>query len=73
MMDERGLYGDHSSHVLGVNGGLLGGMHIGYGLHNIGSDGMNGGDDDSRRQDIADILQQIVAIKDQSLDEAQAR
>lgn len=32
-----------------------------------------GNDGDSRKQDIGDILQQIMTITDQSLDEAQAR
>jgi transcriptional regulator with XRE-family HTH domain len=67
-MDGRGggPYGNHYA-----SSGVLGGMNVhGYGgLHN---DGMNG-DIDTRKQDIGDILQQIVAITDQSLDEAQAR
>ncbi|XP_038640678.1 pre-B-cell leukemia transcription factor 4 isoform X4 [Scyliorhinus canicula] len=33
----------------------------------------DGGDPDGRKQDIGDILQQIMTITDQSLDEAQAR
>jgi len=50
---------------------MVGGM----GMHGYGAmhaDGTNG-DMDTRKQDIGDILQQIVAITDQSLDEAQAR
>ncbi|XP_048473974.1 pre-B-cell leukemia transcription factor 4 isoform X3 [Rhincodon typus] len=33
----------------------------------------DGGDPEGRKQDIGDILQQIMTITDQSLDEAQAR
>jgi hypothetical protein len=40
----------------------------GYGLP-----GQDSGGDDGRKQDIGDILQQIMNITDQSLDEAQAR
>ncbi|KAF7203832.1 pre-B-cell leukemia transcription factor 1 isoform X2 [Nothobranchius furzeri] len=36
-------------------------------------DGTGGSDGDGRKQDIGDILQQIMTITDQSLDEAQAR
>ncbi|XP_017289197.1 pre-B-cell leukemia transcription factor 1 isoform X3 [Kryptolebias marmoratus] len=36
-------------------------------------DGGGGADGDGRKQDIGDILQQIMTITDQSLDEAQAR
>ncbi|XP_035270800.1 pre-B-cell leukemia transcription factor 1b isoform X1 [Anguilla anguilla] len=36
-------------------------------------DGTGGADGDGRKQDIGDILQQIMTITDQSLDEAQAR
>lgn len=36
-------------------------------------DGTGGTDGDGRKQDIGDILQQIMTITDQSLDEAQAR
>jgi hypothetical protein len=60
-MDGRGLYGNHYGMPGGI--GMYGGMH---------GDGMNG-DMDQRKQDIGDILQQIIAITDQSLDEAQAR
>lgn len=57
-MDGRGPYGNHYG-MLGHYGGMNG-------------DGANG-DMDQRKQDIGDILQQIIAITDQSLDEAQAR
>ena len=60
-MDGRGSYGNHYGMLGGV--GLYGGMN---------GDGTNG-DLEQRKQDIGDILQQIVAITDQSLDEAQAR
>ena len=36
-------------------------------------EGNGGADGDGRKQDIGDILQQIMTITDQSLDEAQAR
>uniref|UniRef100_G3NIP8 Pre-B-cell leukemia homeobox 1b n=1 Tax=Gasterosteus aculeatus TaxID=69293 RepID=G3NIP8_GASAC len=36
-------------------------------------EGTGGPDGDGRKQDIGDILQQIMTITDQSLDEAQAR
>ena len=46
----------------------------GYGMSNLHGrpDGMNG-DQEPKKQDIGEILQQIMAITDQSLDEAQAR
>jgi len=64
-MENRGPYANHYA------SGMVGGMRMhGYGpMH---ADGPNG-DMDTRKQDIGDILQQIVAITDQSLDEAQAR
>ena len=43
----------------------------GYGMQPPGPDGV--GEPDQRKQDIGDILQQIMTITDQSLDEAQAR
>ena len=64
-MDSRGPYANH--YGASMVGGM--GMH-GYGA--MHADGTNG-DMDTRKQDIGDILQQIVAITDQSLDEAQAR
>jgi len=64
-MDNRGPYANH--YGTGMVGGM--GMH-GYGT--MHGDGTNG-DMDTRKQDIGEILQQIVAITDQSLDEAQAR
>lgn len=54
----------HSSHGVGMAG------HPGLAQHM--QDG-TGGDADGRKQDIGDILQQIMTITDQSLDEAQAR
>ena len=64
-MDGRGPYSSHYNMLTGA--GLYGGMNGG-----LNGDGPNG-DMDQRKQDIGDILQQIVAITDQSLDEAQAR
>jgi len=67
-MEHRGQYANHYVGSAGMVGGM--GMH-GYGTA-MHADGTNG-DMDTRKQDIGDILQQIVAITDQSLDEAQAR
>ncbi|KAJ8357513.1 hypothetical protein SKAU_G00203070 [Synaphobranchus kaupii] len=51
--------------------------HVGMaghpGLSQHMQDGTGGTDGDGRKQDIGDILQQIMTITDQSLDEAQAR
>jgi pre-B-cell leukemia transcription factor 1 len=50
--------------------------HAGGGLmppQNYGLPGQDGSDNDPRKQDIGEILQQIMNITDQSLDEAQAR
>jgi len=66
-MENRGPYANHYLSATGMVSGM--GMH-GYGA--MHADGTNG-DMDTRKQDIGDILQQIVAITDQSLDEAQAR
>ncbi|CAG5861609.1 unnamed protein product, partial [Menidia menidia] len=43
------------------------------GLPQLMQEGTGGTDLDGRKQDIGDILQQIMTITDQSLDEAQAR
>ncbi|KAI1883321.1 hypothetical protein AGOR_G00243990 [Albula goreensis] len=53
------------SHGVGMAG------HPGLSQHM--QDGTGGTDGDGRKQDIGDILQQIMTITDQSLDEAQAR
>ncbi|XP_017214451.1 pre-B-cell leukemia homeobox 1a isoform X1 [Danio rerio] len=55
----------HSSHGVGMAG------HPGLAQHM--QDGTGGADDEGRKQDIGNILQQIMTITDQSLDEAQAR
>uniref|UniRef100_A0A8C6S8X7 Pre-B-cell leukemia transcription factor 1 n=1 Tax=Neogobius melanostomus TaxID=47308 RepID=A0A8C6S8X7_9GOBI len=52
-------------------GGMAG--HPGLPQHMQESAGGGGADGDGRKQDIGDILQQIMTITDQSLDEAQAR
>ncbi|XP_037626050.1 pre-B-cell leukemia transcription factor 1b isoform X5 [Sebastes umbrosus] len=59
----------HSHSGVGVVGGMAG--HPGLPQHMQDSTG--GTDGDGRKQDIGDILQQIMTITDQSLDEAQAR
>lgn len=65
-MTEHGAYGQQS-----LGGHLMGPMGlVGYGLPDDGSDYDNCG---GRKQDIGDILQQIISISDQSLDEAQTR
>lgn len=52
-------------------------MGSGYGMGDGGAGNMNnngGGEENAvRKQDISEILQQIMNITDQSLDEAQAR
>lgn len=52
-------------------------MPSAYGMPNPGDGGQggdgNGNDNHSRKQDIGEILQQIMNITEQSLDEAQAR
>jgi len=67
-MDDRGPYGQ------GLHFSNLSGMGV-YGMQpsHQGHPGDMNGDNDDRKQDIGNILQQIVAITDQSLDEAQAR
>lgn len=45
----------------------------GYGMPGQNDGSQAGGDNDSRKQDIGEILQQIMNITEQSLDEAQAR
>jgi len=50
----------------------MGGYGMQQGHLGVHPGGMNG-DHDDRKQDIGDILQQIIAITDQSLDEAQQR
>lgn len=44
-----------------------------YGMEDPGKGGPGNPDQDIRKQDIGEILQQIMNITDQSLDEAQAR
>ncbi|XP_077284605.1 PBX homeobox extradenticle isoform X3 [Arctopsyche grandis] len=60
---------DDPSRMMGHGGGLMGPQ--GYGLPQ--NDGASAGEGDARKQDIGEILQQIMNITDQSLDEAQAR
>ena len=54
----------------GGGGGLMAAQ--GYAM-NPQADNSSSGDNESRKQDIGEILQQIMNITDQSLDEAQAR
>ena len=62
-MNDRAMYGYSSM----MNGGAQNpGMPMpGYAMPNCEQDG--------KKQDLGDLLQQIMAITDQSLDEAQAR
>ncbi|GBP08255.1 Homeobox protein extradenticle [Eumeta japonica] len=61
---------DDPNRMMAHSGGLMGPQ--GYGLP--GGDGApTAGDGEARKQDIGEILQQIMNITDQSLDEAQAR
>ncbi|XP_032814944.1 pre-B-cell leukemia transcription factor 1-like isoform X5 [Petromyzon marinus] len=70
MMDEQGRL--LQSHI-GVGMGALSGA-VGMGHPHMGPpDGVDGGGGGGGKQDIGDILQQIMTITDQSLDEAQAR
>ena len=60
-MDDQQRYIQHGS--------MAGMQHpTGYGMQSLGDV-----EDGSRKQEIGDILQQIMNITDQSLDEAQAR
>lgn len=61
---------DDPNRMMAHSGGLMGPQ--GYGLP--GGDGAPAtGESEARKQDIGEILQQIMNITDQSLDEAQAR
>lgn len=61
---------DDPNRMMAHSGGLMGPQ--GYGLP--GGEGTPAsGDGEARKQDIGEILQQIMNITDQSLDEAQAR
>lgn len=66
MMADRVPYGQNLHCISNMIGG---GVNLTYDR----PDAMNGGDQERRKQDIGEILQQIMAITDQSLDEAQAR
>lgn len=72
-MDEhRGVYGHPPSHPSALGGHLTHGYSMGP--SSVGQDGLQDMDPGcQRKQDIGDILQQIMTITDQSLDEAQAR
>uniref|UniRef100_A0A8C5HAQ0 Pre-B-cell leukemia transcription factor 1 n=1 Tax=Gouania willdenowi TaxID=441366 RepID=A0A8C5HAQ0_GOUWI len=59
-------------HAHGVAMARHGHGHAGLAPH-MPDGGSTGPDGDARKQDIGDILQQIMTITDQSLDEAQAR
>ncbi|XP_041916223.1 pre-B-cell leukemia transcription factor 3 isoform X1 [Alosa sapidissima] len=56
-----------------LGGVALGGHSVQGGMGLPPSHGLEGADGDGRKQDIGDILQQIMTITDQSLDEAQAK
>ncbi|XP_026463873.1 homeobox protein extradenticle isoform X2 [Ctenocephalides felis] len=60
---------DDPNRMMAHGGGLM--APQGYGLSP--NDGTPTGDGEARKQDIGEILQQIMNITDQSLDEAQAR
>lgn len=73
-MDDPRAYGQPPTHPSAV--GLGAHMAHGYsmGPSGVGQDGMQEMEQVcQRKQDIGDILQQIMTITDQSLDEAQAR
>ena len=65
-MDDRGMM--HPTGTMN-NGGAGMTMNQGYNMGQTGHDEPN----EQRKQEIGDILQQIMTITDQSLDEAQAR
>lgn len=67
-MDDPRVYGHQMSTV-----GMPGCMPSGYGLGLQDSSAGIMVDTENGKQDICDILQQIMTITDQSLDEAQAR
>lgn len=56
-----------------IGGVTLAGHSVQGGMALPPSHGLEGADGDGRKQDIGDILQQIMTITDQSLDEAQAK
>ncbi|KPJ19987.1 Homeobox protein extradenticle [Papilio machaon] len=60
---------DDPNRMMAHSGGLMGPQ--GYGL--AGEGAPTAGEGEARKQDIGEILQQIMNITDQSLDEAQAR
>lgn len=62
---------DEQSRLMHSHAGV--GMTGHPGLPQHMQEGTGGSDADGRKQDIGDILQQIMTITDQSLDEAQAR
>lgn len=62
---------DEQSRLMHSHAGV--GMTGHPGLSQHMQEGTGGSDGDGRKQDIGDILQQIMTITDQSLDEAQAR
>lgn len=61
---------DDPNRMMAHSGGLMGPQ--GYGLPG-GEGAPAAGEGEARKQDIGEILQQIMNITDQSLDEAQAR
>lgn len=64
------LLGGLKMHPVGAQVGM---MSQPYGMQSVDQGQGPGTPDDGRKQDIGDILQQIMNITDQSLDEAQAR
>ena len=79
LMDETGrmLHGGSGVALMGGNQGQGGQQTGGYGgmgpVDASATQGQDQGSVEARKQDIGDILQQIMNITDQSLDEAQAR
>ena len=78
-MDDSGRmlqHGGSNIGLIGGNQGQTGQNSAGYGSMGPVDGSAGQGTDqnvESRKQDIGDILQQIMNITDQSLDEAQAR
>ena len=67
-LQQLGMTGPTSQHMIGSSYGLQDAVAGGGGMLVGGA-----ADQQHRRQDIGDILQQIMTITDQTLDEAQAR
>ncbi|XP_072529816.1 pre-B-cell leukemia transcription factor 3 isoform X2 [Salminus brasiliensis] len=64
---------DEQTHIMQSLGGVTLSRAVHGGMALVPSHEHEGAEEDARKQDIGDILHQIMAITDQSLDEAQAK